>query len=100
MIVDLSLVLVGHLLKTRKNTIFKETEDSRYIYRNELDKACFQGFKDLLRKTVSDNVLRDKAFNIAKNPKTDRYQRGLTSIDDKFFHEKSFGRVFTRASSP
>ena len=55
--------------------IFKETENSRYIYQNELGKACFQhdiaygNFKDLPRKTASDKVLLDKAFNIAKNPK-------------------------------
>ena len=54
---------------------FKETGARSYIYKNELDKACFQndiayrGFKDLKRKTFSDKVLRDKAFNIAKNPK-------------------------------
>ena len=34
-------------------------------------------FKDLARRTASDKVLRDKAFNIAKNPKYDGYQRGL-----------------------
>ena len=56
---------------------FKETRDSRYIYQNELDKACFQhdmaygDFKDLTRRTVSDKILRDKAFIIAKNPKYD-----------------------------
>ena len=42
-------------------------------------------FKNLKRKTASDQILRDKAFNIAKNPKYDRYQRGLTSIVYKFF---------------
>ena len=52
---------------------YKQTGDSRYIYRNELDKACFQhdmaygDFKDLKRRTTADNLLRDKAFNIAKN---------------------------------
>ena len=62
---------------------FKETGDASYIYKNELDKACFQhdmaygDFKDLARRTTSDKVLRDKAFNIAKNPKSDGYQGGL-----------------------
>ena len=37
-------------------------------------------FKDLKRRTAADNVLRDKAFNIAKNPKNDGYQRGLASV--------------------
>ena len=52
---------------------FKETGDTSYIYKNELDKACFQhdmaygDFKDLKRRTASDKILRDKAFNIAKN---------------------------------
>ena len=62
-----------HLLKT-KNTKIKK-RNSPYIYQNELDKACFQHdisygyFKDLPRRTASDKRLRDKAFNIAKNPK-------------------------------
>ena len=56
---------------------FKETGDSKDIYQNELDKACFQNhmgywdFKDLNRRTAADKALRDKAFNIAKNPKYD-----------------------------
>ena len=70
---------------------FKETEDLRYIYKNELDKACFHhdrvylDFKDLTRRTASDKILRDKTFNIAKNPKYDGYQRGLASMFYKFF---------------
>ena len=71
--------------------IIKETGDTNYIYKNELDKACFQhdmiygDFKDLARRTASDKILRDKAFNIAKNPKYDRYQRGLASMVYIFF---------------
>ena len=67
---------MNHLQKT-KNKKFKETGDSRYIYQNELDKACFQhdmasiDFKDLTRRTASDKILCDKAFNIAKNPTYD-----------------------------
>ena len=76
---------------------FKETGDTSYIYKNELDKACFQhdmaygDFKDLKRRTFSDKVLRDKAFNIAKNPKYDEYQRELASMVYKFFEKKSKG---------
>ena len=64
---------------------FKETGDTSYIYKNELDKVCFQhdmaygDFKGLARRTASDKILRDKAFNIAKNSKYDGYQRGLAS---------------------
>ena len=74
---------------------FKGTGDTNYIYKNELDKACFQhemaygDFKDLKRRTFSDKVLRDKAFNIAKNPKYDGYQRGLASMVYKVFDKKS-----------
>ena len=62
---------------------FKETGDSRYIYQNKLDNACFQhdmaygDFKDLARRAASDKILRDKTFNIANYPKYDGYQRGL-----------------------
>ena len=76
---------------------FKHTGDTRYIYRNELDKACFQhdsayaDHKDLTNRTKADKVLRDKAYNIASNPKYDGYQRGLASMVYKFFHKKSMG---------
>ena len=73
---------------------FKETEDTSYIYKNEPDKACFQhdmayrDFKNLARRTASDKLLRDKAFDIAKNPKHDRYQRGFASMVYKYFDKK------------
>ena len=82
----------------------KETGDSRYAYKNELDKACFQhdmaygDFKDLKRRTVADNVLRDKAFNIAKNPKYDGYQRGLASMVYNFFDKNTKGSRATLAN--
>ena len=69
----------------------KERGDSRYIYQNKLDNACFQqdmlygDFKDLNRRTTADKVLCDKAFNIAKNPIYDIYQCGLASTVSKFF---------------
>ena len=59
----------------------KETRNSRYIYQNELDKTCFEhdraygDSKDLNRRTATDKVLRDKAFDIAKTSKYDGYQR-------------------------
>ena len=65
------------------------------MYQNELDKAYFQhdmsyeDFKDLNRRTFADKVLRDKAFNIAKDSKYDGYQRGLVSMVYKFFDKKT-----------
>ena len=45
---------------------------------------AYGDFKDLKRRTASDKILRDKAFNIAKNPKYDGCQRGLLSTVYKF----------------
>ena len=74
---------------------FKKTGDTRYIYRNELDKACFQhdsaDHKDLINRTKSHKALRDKAYDIASNPEYNGYQRGLASMVYKFFEKKSIG---------
>ena len=54
---------------------FKEIRDSRYIYQNKQDRACFKhdmayvDLEDLTRKTASDKILCDKAFDIAQNSK-------------------------------
>ena len=80
-------------------TKFKKTRDTNYIYKNELDKASFQHdmayghFKDLARRTASDKILRDEAFNIAKNSKYDGYQRGLDSMEYKLFDKRSASLV-------
>ena len=77
---------------------FKETGDISYIYKNELDKACFQhdmvyeDFKDLVKRTAADKVLRVKTFKIASDQKYDGYQRGLASVVYKFFDKKSQGK--------
>ena len=63
-----------------------QTGNTNFIYKNELDKACFQydmangKSKNLTKRTQSDKVLKDKAFQIASDPKYDGYQRGLASI--------------------
>ena len=74
---------------------FKRTGDTRYIYRNKLDKACLQhdsayaDHKDLINRTKSNKVLRDRVYNIASNPEYDGYQRGLASMVYKFFSSSS-----------
>ena len=76
---------------------FKQTGDTRYIYRNDLDEACFQHYsayadhKDLINRAKADKVLKDKAYEIASNPEYDGYQRGLASMVYKFFDKKSTG---------
>ena len=82
------------LTKKRKKK-HNKTGDTRYIYRNELDKACFQhdsaytDHKDLINRTKSDKVLRE-------NPEYDGYQRGLASMVYKFFDKKSTGSGFKK----
>ena len=49
---------------------------------------AYGDFKDLNRRTAGDKILRDKAFNIAKNPKYDGYQLGLSSVVYNFFDKK------------
>ena len=84
---------------------FKRTGDTRYIYRNELDKACFQhdsayaDHKDLINRTEADKVLRDKAYDIASNPEYDGYQRGLASMVYKFFDKKSTAEPTAKPSA-
>ena len=84
---------------------FKQTGDTRYIYRNELDKACFQhgsadaDHKDLINRNEADKVLRDKAYDVASNPEYDGYQRGLASMVYKSFDKKSIGSGTTKSSS-
>ena len=87
----------GPFTKNKRIQKFKETGDTSYIYKNELDKACFQhdmayrDFKDLPKRTAADKVLRDKAFKIASDQKYDGYQRGLASMIYKFFDKNSQG---------
>ena len=74
---------------------FMRTGDTCYVYKNELDKACFQHdmaygkYKGLEKRTQSDKVLKNKAFEISNNPNYDGYKRGLASMVYKFFDKKS-----------
>ena len=76
---------------------FMQTGNTDFIYKNKLNKACFQHdmayakSKDLAKRTQSDKVLRNKAFKIASDLKYDGYQRGLASMVYKFFDKKSSG---------
>ena len=72
-----------------------QTGNTNSIYRNELDKACFQHdmtygkSKDLVKRTQSDKGLKGKAFKIASDPNYDGYQRKLASMVYKIFDKKS-----------
>ena len=76
---------------------FEQTGNTSYIFKNELDKACFKhdsayaDYKDLTNRTRADKVLKDRAFEIAGDARYDGYQRGLASMVYKFFYKKSSG---------
>ena len=80
---------------------FMQTGNTDFIYKNELDKACFQHDRDygqskgLIKRTQSYKVLRDKAFKTASDLKYDGYQRRLASMVYKFFDKKSSGSGIT-----
>ena len=74
---------------------FKQTGNLKHLYRNELDNAYFahniaySDSNDLAKRTISDKVLKDRPYKIAKNHKYDGYQRYLTSIIYNFFDKKT-----------
>ena len=83
--------------QTQRIQDFLNTGKLSYIYKNDLDKACFQHdmaynkFKDLGKRTQSDIALKKKALKIASNPKYNGYERGLASMVYKFFDKKPKG---------
>ena len=78
---------------------FRETGDLKHLYRNELDKACFaldaaySDSKDLAKRSISDKILKDRAYEIAKNRNFDGYQRALASMVYKFFYKKTGSEI-------
>ena len=73
---------------------FIQTGYTNYIYKSELDKACFahdaaySDFKDIKNRTAGDKLLRDKAYKRAKDSKYYGSQCGLASLVYKFFDKK------------
>ena len=65
---------------------FMRTGNTNFIYKSELDKACFQhdmGYaksKDIAKRTQSNKVLRDKEFKIVSDLKYSGYQRLLVEV--------------------
>ena len=93
-LVLVDIVLVGHLLKIKSEFKNLKKQEIEAIFKKmNLIKRVLNmidgDFEDLARTTDSDKILRDKAFNIAKNPNYDGYQRGLASMVYKFFDKKS-----------
>ena len=82
----------GSLNKRERIQKFREKENLKHFYRNELDKACFahdaaySDSEDLAKRTILDKILKDRADEIARNR---GYQRALASIIYKFFDKKT-----------
>ena len=72
------------------HTLLQQRLRRRYIYIYIYIYRAYGDFKDLIRRTLADKVLCDKAVNMVKNSKYDEYQRGLASMVYKFFDEDSF----------
>ena len=74
---------------------FRETGNLKHLYRNGLDKACFahdatySDSKDLAKRTISDKIFKNRAYEIARNRGYDDYQRALASMFYKFFDKKA-----------
>ena len=73
--------------KQRKNTKILRKQEIHDIF----IKTNYEDFKDLTRRTAFDKILRDKTFNIAKNPNYDDCQRGIASMVYNFFDKKTSG---------
>ena len=78
---------------------FRETGKLKHLYRNEIDKACFahdaaySDSKDVAKRIISDKILRDRAYEIARNLAYDEYKKSLASMVYKFFDNKTRSRA-------
>ena len=77
-----------HLQKTKEEWKNLKKWETQNIFTEINQRKVYGDFKDLARGTVSDKVLRDKTFNIAKTPKYDSYERGLAFMVYKVFEKK------------
>ena len=84
-----------HPERIQKN---RETGNLRHLYRKNLEKACiahdatYSDSKDLGKRTISDKILKDRAFDITRNCEYDGYQKALGSLFYKLF-DKELGSV-------
>ena len=89
----------GSFTKNKERIEKYANGNTDFIYRNELDKACFQHdvaygkTNDLAKRTQSDKILRDKTFQIARDPKYDGSQRVLASTVYNFFLIRNLAEV-------
>ena len=79
----------------KRNKKSRETDHLKHLHRNELDKACcandaaYSNCKNLAKRTISDKILKDRAYEIARSHKYDGYQRTLATMVYRFFDKKT-----------
>ena len=94
--------LTKHCEKIQK---FRETSHLKHLYRNWLDKACFANdaayceSKNLAKRTISDKILKDRAYEIAKNCGYDGYERALASMVYKSFDKTTGSGVIATSKA-
>ena len=85
---------------------FREADNLKHLYRNELDEACFahdaacSDRKDLAKRTISDKILKNKTYEIVRNGKYDGYQRALPSMVYKCFDKKTGSEISANEQLP
>ena len=89
-------MLLGHLLNIPQEfENSRETGNLQHLYTNDLEKACFahdaaySDSEDLAKRTISDKIVKEKASEIARNPKYYGYQTLLTSMVYRCFDKKT-----------
>ena len=89
-------MLLGHLLNIPKEfENSRETGNLQHLYTNDLEKACFahdaaySDSEDLAKRTISDKIVKEKASEIARNPKYYGYQTLLASMVYRCFDKKT-----------
>ena len=85
---------------------FRETRNLKHLFRNKLHKACFvhnaaySDSKDLSKRPISDKIFKNKAYEIARNPGYDGYQRALPGMLYNFFNNKTRLRISVNKQLP
>ena len=90
---ELRLKQLGFSKIVKEFKKFRETGNLKHLYRNELDRGCFahdaySESKDLAKKTISEKISKDRAYEIAANHNYGGYQRALASLVYGFFRKK------------
>ena len=104
---DFTYSACGPFTKNRERIQkFREVGNLKHIYKNELNKACFahdaaySNSKDLAKRPISDKVFKIIAYETARNPGYDEYQRALLGMVYNVFDNKTGLRISVNKQLP